>query len=177
MASCCYDPKLTHHILEALWDGGKEAAISLLEASVDLGEACPKQAERVVRYLRNNMDFIDIEGPSLGTIESDNQHLYGVRMDSFPCAWSVHGASSMARIRSRIFSKRDLPRINRTNSISAKRRKIREEKIAALLERKTGKISETEGKGYEPPHRATLSHTSADVRYAANPNGGMLYIK
>lgn len=42
--------------------GGKEATVSLLEASVDLGEACPNQTERVVKYLRNNMDFIDIEG-------------------------------------------------------------------------------------------------------------------
>ena len=49
-------------------------------------------------YLENNMEIIAGEGPSLGTMESESQHVYGVRMDSFPCAWSVRGASDMARL-------------------------------------------------------------------------------
>lgn len=38
---------------------------------------------------------------SLGTMEAEQQHVYGARMDSVPCGWSERGADAMARVRSR----------------------------------------------------------------------------
>lgn len=59
-------------------------------------------------------------------MESENQHLYGARMGSFPCAWSVRGASDMARIRSRSRSGRAIPRMTREASATPRRRAYRE---------------------------------------------------
>lgn len=89
--ACFADPKLAWNILEVINDGGKEEAVALLEACLDEGLAREKQARSVISYLKGNIDHIALDGPSLGTMESENQHLYGVRMDSFPCAWSVRG--------------------------------------------------------------------------------------
>ena len=93
------------HVIDVLNDGDKEEACLLLEAMRDMGVAREKRSAEVVGYLRNNIDIIAIEGPSLGTMESENQHLYGSRMDSVPCAWSHPGASAMARVVSRKHSK------------------------------------------------------------------------
>ena len=73
--SCFPDPKMAWHVLNVLWDGGKEQAISLIEAAAALGEARLKRAAQVVGYLRNNIDYIDVTSPSLGTMEAENQHL------------------------------------------------------------------------------------------------------
>ena len=62
-------------------DGDKTEAIALLRACLDLGIAHPSRIEQVIRYLEGNIDSIAVEGPSLGTMESENQHLYGARMD------------------------------------------------------------------------------------------------
>lgn len=51
----------------AVGDGDVEEACRLIEG----------RAERVVAYLRGNAGAIAVEGPSLGTMESENQHLYG----------------------------------------------------------------------------------------------------
>ena len=67
-------------------DSGKDEACKLLEAMRDLGIAREKQATKTISYLRSNIDLIAVEGPSLGTMESENRHLYGARMDSVPCA-------------------------------------------------------------------------------------------
>ena len=75
------------HVLDVLNDGDKEEACKLLELMRDYGLARGKRSTEVVGYLRNNIDLIAVEGPSLGTMESENQHLYGARMDSAPCAW------------------------------------------------------------------------------------------
>ena len=45
---------------------------------------------------RGNIDAIYTGGPSLGTMESEQQHVYGCRMDAFPCAWTLRGAVSLA---------------------------------------------------------------------------------
>jgi len=125
--------------------------------------------------LRNNIDIIAVEGPSLGTMESENQHLYGARMDSVPCAWSRAGASAMARVISRKHSKREVPRMTRARSLTPKRAKQRERRIlAALNTGGAGKLVESVGSGYLPPHRASLVGMSADVRYAAGIDKGMI---
>lgn len=175
---CFADPKAAWHVLDVLWDGGKEEAARLLEACRDLGVAREKAAGRVIGYLRNNMGIIDVEGPSLGTMESENQHLYGARMDSVPCAWSKEGASAMARVRSRIHSKRGLPRQTRERSLSPKRAAHRERRVLESLARKgSGNVVKSVGRGYLPPHQASVSGMSAEVRFAAGLDSAMVQIR
>ena len=163
------------HVLDVLAEGDKEEACCLLEAMAGLGIAREKRAAEVVGYLRNNIDLIAVDGPSLGTMESENQHLYGARMDSVPCAWSRPGASAMARVVSRRHSRREIPRMTRSRSLTPKRAKQREQRIlAALNTGSAGKMVESTGSGYLPPHQASLVGMAAEVRYAAGIDSGMI---
>lgn len=47
------------------------------------------------------MGSVAVAGPSLGTMESDSQYLYGAGMGSVPCGWSRRGACDMGRLISR----------------------------------------------------------------------------
>ena len=171
--SCFPDPKLGWSVAEAVWDGGKQAAACLVEAAAAQGLARPEPAARVAAYLRNNADKIDVGGPSLGTMESENQHVYGARMDSFPCAWSVRGASDMARLRSRAFSGRAVPRATREASGTARWRRARAEReLAALARLSPSNVVKSEGRGREPP-RASVAALGSDARFAACIDGGM----
>ena len=166
------DKKLANGILSVAMQGGATYAASLIQAAEDAGVA-KNGATRVAEYLRSNAEIIYTKGPSLGTMEAENQHIYGVRMDSFPCAWSVQGASNMARLRGRSVSGRTIPRQTRDMSLSAKRRRRRKEKEYAFYERKTGVIPESTGHGYAYPHQASVAQLSPEVRYIANVDGGM----
>lgn len=122
--------KGTWHVIDVLNDGDVEEAALLLEAMRDAGVArSGERTDAVIRYLRNNSDIIAVEGPSLGTMESENQHLCGARMDSVPCAWSAEGASAMARVVSRRASGRDLPRVTRERSVTGKRARRNDERV------------------------------------------------
>lgn len=175
--SCFPDARTGWQVLDALWDGGKEEAACLIEAAAALGEARPKRAAQVVGYLRGNMGLIDVEGPSLGTMESENQHVYSAHMDSFPCAWSPRGASDMARIRSRSRSGRAVPRMTREASATSRRRARREAREIEILERRGLAASQVvqSGRGWEPPH-ASVAGLSAEVRFAAGVDKGMVAI-
>ena len=76
----------------------------MFTAAAGLGPIHPKRAAEVIRRLENNMGTVANESPSLGAMEPENQHVYGVKMDSFPYAWSVRGASDMAQLRCRSVS-------------------------------------------------------------------------
>ena len=122
LLSCFDDPAMGWQLIEVVRDGGKEAA-ALLEACIGRGLA-RKSAPRVLAYLRNNMGIIAAEGPSLGTMESENQHLYKSRMTSVPCAWTREGASHMARLRSRRGgANRAVPPRTRAGSVTPLRRR------------------------------------------------------
>lgn len=166
--SCFPDPKMGWNVLECVNDGDKESAVSLLKACLDLGVAREKRTRAVIGYLEGNLDAIAVDGPSLGTMESENQHLYGVRMDAFPCAWSVAGASDMARIISRRESGRAVPRMTRERSAGGKRGERRLRKELRFYERQggAGRIRETEGSGYLPPHQADTRRMAAGKAYA-----------
>lgn len=177
--SCFPDPKAAWRVIEVANDGDIEEACRLIEACAELGEARPGRAARVASYLRGNAGAIAVEGPSLGTMESENQHLYGVRMDSFPCAWSVEGASAMARVRSRLHSGREVPRMTRARSETPRRRARREARELRWLESRgetAGRVVQSAGKGWEPPHRASVAGLSAEVRFAAGVDKGMVAI-
>ena len=173
----CFDKENARgawHVLDVLNDGDREEACLLLEAMRDFGIAREKRAGEVVGYLRNNIDLVAVEGPSLGTMESENQHLYGSRMDSVPCAWSRPGASAMARVISRKSSKRAIPSLTRSRSLTPRRAEQRERRILSALAGGAGKVVECVGSGYLPPHRASLVGKSAEVRHAAGIDKGMV---
>ena len=166
--SCFADTKMAWNVLEVIGDGDKQEAIGLLKACLDAGLAREKQTRAIISYLKGNIDHIAIEGPSLGTMESENQHLYGVRMDSFPCAWSVQGASDMARIISRRESKAAIPRQTREESRGKRRCKIRENKEFSFYKRQgsAAKVLESVGSGYLPPHQVDTRKMKSGKAYA-----------
>lgn len=174
LLSCFDDAAMGWQLVEAVNDGGKEAAAALLEACIEMGLA-RKGAPRVLAYLRRNASLIAVEGPSLGTMESENQHLYRSRMASVPCAWSREGASGMARLRSRRGSGRAVPPRTRAGSATPLRHRRDEGREMAALEGKglsaKGRPSRV-GTGYGPP-MASVASMSADVRYAAAVDSGM----
>jgi len=175
--SCCDrdDARGAWHVPGVLDDGGKEEARKLLELMRDSGIAREKRSTEAVGYPRNSIDPIAIEGPSPGTMESESQHPYGARTDGVPCAWSRPGASAMARVVSRKHSRRETPRMTRSRPLTPKRAKQRERRILAALDAGgAGKMVESVGSGYLPPHQASLAGMSAEVRYAAGIDSGMI---
>ncbi len=155
------DRGLAGRVLAVLGDDGAAPAAALLRAAASCG-AAGRAAERAAGYLERNAGAIGAPGPSLGTIESDNQHVYGARMDSVPCAWSVEGGCGMARILSRRASGRAVPRTTRAASASPRRRAAREAKMVRALERGgAGPMVESTGKGYLPPHQVDTSRIEA----------------
>ena len=177
VSSCFSEPGAASAVLGMVWGGDKESAPAMLSACAGLGISRPGRTAEVVRYLENNMEIIAADGPSLGTMESENQHVYGVRMDSFPCAWSVRGASDMARLRCRSVSGREIPRMTRERSMSERRLAARRRRELAPYAGGAGRVPESIGRGYEPPHRARTVGAAAEIRYAADIDGGMVAIK
>lgn len=170
------EKKMAWQVLDVVFDGDVEAAACLLEACAGLGVA-KSHAPKVAAYLRNNEDIIAVAGPSLGTMESENQHLYSARMEVWPCAWSVRGASDMARIRSRMHSGRAIPQQTREGSASARRKSRRSRREAAFYSRRgAGRMVESVGRGYLP-RQASVAGMSAEVRHAAAVDAGMVALE
>lgn len=164
---CFPDPKMAWKVVRVLEEGEVDSAVALLRASAASGAAREKAAARVAAYLENNRDSIGKEGPSLGTMESDNQHIYGARMDAVPCAWSIRGGSDMARMLSRRASGASVARRTRAASMSKARRAARERKILAALDRGgAGRVLESVGRGYLPPHQVNTARLANGSVYA-----------
>ncbi|MFR5093401.1 MAG: hypothetical protein ACLTDR_16730 [Adlercreutzia equolifaciens] len=64
--------------------------------------------------------------------------------------------------------------LTRSRSLTPRRAKQRERRILSALAGGTGKVVECVGSGYLPPHRASLVGKSAEVRYAAGIDKGMI---
>ena len=122
--------------------------------------------DKVAAYLRNHQAEIG-GGPSMGTMEAEQQHTYKVRMASFPCAWSLAGADAMARTRSWLSSGRELPRRTRGDSLSPRRRRARDERLAHMVDPTPSKRVQSEGKGWEYPLTASVEGMRADIRFEA----------
>lgn len=168
IARCFSDKKLAGKTIGVIWDDGVDSAIALMRASLARGLAYESAALQAITYLENNKEAIEAEGPSLGTMESENQHLYSARMDSFPCAWSIQGASNMSRLISRSHSGRKRPRVTRANSATARRCSMLEKREIAIYEQGcAGRMVESVGSGYEYPHKASVRSKQASVQYAA----------
>lgn len=77
---------------------GPEACADLIDEM--LGDGTAREGSgAVVAYLRRHAAEIG-GGPSMGTVEAEQQHTYKSRMASVPMAWSREGADAMARVRS-----------------------------------------------------------------------------
>ena len=90
-------------------------------------------------------------------------------MDCWPCAWSLRGASDMARLISRRASGRAVPRMTRERSEGGRRRERRERKELAFHERRglgAGSVLQSAGKGYLPPHQADMRRMDPGKAYA-----------
>ena len=99
VASCAVDRAAGGALLaDAVRPLGPEACADLIDDMIADGTA-RKGAAEASAYLRRHAAEIG-GGPSMGTMEAERQHMYKVRMASFPCAWSAAGADAMARVRS-----------------------------------------------------------------------------
>ena len=172
------DKRLAGRLIGLVRDGGKEAAVALLKGCLSQGLARPRAGAAAVGYLEGNLGSVAVAGPSLGTMESDNQHLYGARMDSVPCGWSRAGACDMGRLISRRESGRAVPRMTRELSASPRRRRRREARELRSLERagtRASEVVQSVGSGYEPPHRARVGRMAPLVSLAAGLDSGMAF--
>ena len=157
-----------YQVLDCVWYGRAEDAAEMLEHYQEDGITKDgKIVAQVTKYLRNNAEFIRANPPSLGTMEAENQHLYASRMKSVPCAWSVRGASDMARLRSRKFSDREILFVSREESLSEAKKKLRQKRIEAHFNKKYPHPVKYVGHGYEYPHKASTVNFRADIRYYA----------
>lgn len=81
----------------------------------------------------------------------------------------------MVRVVSRKHSHREIPRMTRPRLLTPRRARQREAGIiAALWPRGAGKMVESTGSGYLPPHQAGFVNMAAEVRHAAGIDSGMV---
>ena len=120
VASCAVDRATGGAALaDAVRSLGPEACADLIDDMVEDGTA-REGSGTVSAYLRRHAAEIG-GGPSMGTMEAERQHVYKVRMASFPCAWAAAGADAMARVRSWLCSGIGLPVRTREGSRSPRR--------------------------------------------------------
>ena len=168
--SACFGREREEERLQAMrliCGGDAEGCAGLLERMAGEGTAKADIAPGAIRYLRSHADRIGVPGPSLGTIESESQHAYKSRMAGVPCAWSMQGASDMARIRSRQASGRPMPHLSRDERRGPKRleRQKRKEIAAYSGGPATGDALAFEGKGHEYPVRGSVGMLGAEARF------------
>ena len=156
-------------IARTLRGSGPEAAADLIEGMVADGR-CREGAPEVAAYLRRHAAEIG-GGPSMGTMEAEQQHMYKVRMGSFPCAWSQEGADAMARVRSWLYSGFELPRRAREGSLSDARRARRDRRLERFVASRGGSRVQSEGKGWEYPVSGSVAALGADIRFRASGGG------
>jgi len=103
-------------------------------------------------YLLSNKDLIKQgAGPSMGTMEGTNAHVYAARMKVWGGAWSRKGAEAMAALRARLASREELivPKPDNVlyDDFQIKKRKDYEHSLRQF----NCFITQTQGKGYEAP--------------------------
>jgi hypothetical protein len=111
-------------------------------------------------YLLSNIELIEAgAGPSMGTMEGSNAHVWAARMKVWGGAWSRKGAVCMAAIRARLASGEDLIRPKLDNVMyddSQVRRRLRFEE--SLIDGHWN-VPKAEGRGYEPPRGSIVLTT------------------
>lgn len=119
-----------------------------------------EKAQRLKRYIDNNIDIIDMS-KNLGSIEGINAHAISDRMEAWGCAWSRKGADAMARCRSARMNGKRLQVRQRSSWFGPGR----EERVAAAIGRKKVYHGESIGKGYGYPHQAETKRMPARQKY------------
>lgn len=167
VASCAVDRASGGAALaDAVRSLGPEACADLIDDMLEDGTA-REGAEAVAACLRRHAAEIG-GGPSMGTMEAEQQHMYKARMGSFPCAWSAAGADAMARVRSWVYSGFALPKRAREGSRSRRRAARRDERLAGFVAPRPGTRLKSEGKGWEYPVSASLAGMGSDVRFRSS---------
>lgn len=156
-------------LVDVLRGGGAEACADMIDDMVEGGLA-REFAGDVASYLRRHAAEIG-GGPSMGTMEAEQQHLYKSRMGSFPCAWSREGADAMARVRSWLASGFELPRRGREGSCSPARTTRREARLATCVSARPGSRVACEGRGWEYPVSGSVSSLGREVWFRADLDG------
>lgn len=161
----CARPPHGEALVALLRSGGPEACAEAIgDLSAD-GLAAEGAGEVAAYLLRHAAEIGG--GPSMGTMEAEQQHVYKSRMASFPCAWSAAGADAMARVRSWLWSGFELPARTREGSRSPRRAARRDERLAGFVSAQPGSRLQFEGKGWEYPASASLAGLAANVRFQA----------
>lgn len=154
--------RLGRALLRLLEAGGPSACAFAIDLPTSAGVR-RAGSEKVAAYLRSYASEIG-GGPSMGTMKAERRHAYKSRMASFPCAWSPAGTDAMARCRSWIASGRDVPRRTRDESLSPKRRRAEDERLAHVVGPTPGKRTQPEGRGWEYPLTASVEGMRAGIR-------------
>ncbi len=155
----CFSEKCEGYdqVMSCLWYKNPHDAADMLESYAEIGVANAKNVETVANYIRNNSQFIKSNDFTLGTMECEQEHMYKSRFTSLPCAWSVEGVDAMARIRSRMHSRRKLVYRSREQSIPKKIIRRRERRISKYFENCPYVFQKTVGSGYNYPHQAQIN--------------------
>ena len=162
----CAPPPHGEALVALLRSGGPEACADAIDDLVGDGAAAAGAGD-VASYLRRHAAEIG-GGPSMGTMEAEQQHTYKSRMASVPMAWSAAGADAMARVRSWVCSGFALPKRAREGSRSPRRAARRDERLARFVSSQPGSRVRSEGKGWEYPVSASLAGMGAEVRFRAS---------
>jgi len=145
------DPQDAAPLFELVHAGKVGELLDVLALRLETGLGDAVKTEVLIGYIRNNRASIEAETPSMGTMEGTNAHLYAARMKVWGGAWSVEGASDMARIRAAVSSGEALPVPQREQTFKLEDRRRRE----AITEKRRYAFSyemvRSEGRGYEPP--------------------------
>jgi len=158
-------------LFELLYQGDIDGLLSVLRLRADTGFGDRDKTRALITYIENHYTSIVVKSPSLGTMESTNAHLYAARMKAFGGAWSIEGASDMARIRSRVFSGDDLPAPKREQAFGPRDIRRRDKVRNQLLDRINAGVQSV-GEGYEPPCGSmpilSVSQTARELRAFLN---------
>ena len=158
VSNCFKEPcKECRKVINHLYAGQWKKAVILLTYSQKMHLTKENLVDETIAYIENNAEFIRKDPISLGSIESDQQHIFKARFSGVPRVWSREGVDSIARIRARIFSNQEICYKNRNSSYSIKYTRLRQKKI----EKSFGKVPYvyelTTGKGYNYPVQAHLN--------------------
>jgi hypothetical protein len=144
------NPREVAPLFALLHAGDIDGLLEELDSRIAEGACDEKKVRALAGYLKNNRASITAQAPSMGTMEGTNAHLYAARMKVWGGAWSVEGASDMARIRSTLAAGEALPVPTREAAFRARDRKRRS---AILEKRRYGfgyEMVLSDGEGYEP---------------------------
>lgn len=151
--------------VSTLWEQGAARCAGLVRLLASSGEAVTARAGEVADYLDAHAEQIG-GGPSMGTMEAEQQHLYKSRMAGVPMAWSREGADAMARVRSALYSGMEVPARTREGALSDRRRARGEAAAPRPGAATAARALQSEGKGWEYPVSGSLAGFRADVRFA-----------